>query len=175
MPIPVQKLGWMAGIIDMKGRIVHKNNTTRNTKQVTLYVESKEIGIVRALSEMTGTRPEMKAAEETPAIFTMRHNCREHCPEAHVHVGPEDGALMPQRARWTVSGAAMVVVLHNLRPYLVMDRGWDEVADMVTNVTVTNGRGWTAVQNSLNRLLDLGWALPLIFATALEGDDEDED
>jgi hypothetical protein len=162
------KLGWMAGVIDMKGRIVFKNNKTRVTPQVTLYVESKDLSIIRALSEMTGTRPELKAPTEMPTMF-IRHNCAEHCPEAHTHVNP----MMPQVARWTISGAALVVVLYNLMPFLVTDRGWQETNDQIVNMTVSSGRGFKAVSTSLRRLEALGWDLPLLFAAALIGDGEE--
>jgi hypothetical protein len=174
MTIPTARLGWMAGVIDLKGKIVFKNNKLRNTRQITLYVQSKEIGIIRSLGELTGTRPELKAAEEVPAIFNLRHNCREHCPEAHTHVNAPGEGMMPQQGRWTISGAAMVVVLYNLRPFLVMDRGWDETMDLVIDQTVRSGRGFQAVKVALVRLQDLGWKIPPMFATALIEEEEED-
>lgn len=170
MAIPMQRLGWMAGIVDLKGRIATKQNKTRVTPQVTLYVESKELSIIRSLSEMTGTRPEMKAAEEVPAF--MRHQCVEHCPEKHTHVAGS-GGFLPRTGRWTISGAAMVVVLYNLKPFLVVDKNWDLIMDQVFNVTVSNGRGFMAVKTALIRLRDLGWELPILFQVGLLEDEEE--
>src|SRR6188474_1767126 len=118
--IPAPKLGWMAGIVDLKGRLVYKNNKTRATPQVVLTVETKEYPIVKALGVLTGTRAEFRRAQ--PLKEFMRRACADHCPEAHVHVADE--REMPQVARWTITGAGMVVVLSNLMPYLTVDRGY---------------------------------------------------
>jgi hypothetical protein len=173
MAIPMQKLGWMAGIIDFKGRVVYKNNKTRKTLQIVLIVETKEMAIIRGLSELTGTSPELQSAQVKPEF--MRRSCHEHCPEAHIHVGDQD-LVMPEIARWTITGAAMVVVLSSLLPFLRTDRGWTEAIESATNQTVFWGRGATAVRASLRRLQEIGWDMPILYSQALlEDDNEDEE
>lgn len=173
MSIPIIKLGWMAGIIDTKGMLIQKKNKMRNTPQKLLAVEYRELAIIRTLGEMTGTKPELKAAQRLSDF--IRKSCHEHCPEAHVHVNRfGDELTMPATARWTITGAGMVVVLTSLLPFLVVDRGWREVIEEVTNVTTLTGHGSGAVRKQLRRLQELGWDLPILFQAALVDDVEEE-
>ena len=158
--IPAPQLGWMAGIIDLKGRLLRKNNQRRATSQIVLAVESKEVAIVRGLSRLTGTSPEMQ--ERRPLREWMRTGCTEHCPEPHVHVS-RDGLFMPHMARWTITGAAMVVILDNVLPFLMVDRGYREaMAEVVANTKFV-GQGSGATVAALQRLKDLGWEMPKPF------------
>jgi hypothetical protein len=161
--IPAPKLGWMAGIVDLKGRLVYKNNKMRATPQVVLTVESKEYPVVKALGALTGTRAEFRKAQ--PLKEFMRRACSDHCPEAHVHVSDE--REMPQIARWTITGAGMVVVLTNLMPYLTVDRGYGEAIEQVRQSTTLTGQGSGMVLMSLQRLQSLDWELPEDYAEAL--------
>lgn len=163
--IPAPQLGWMAGVIDFKGRLVRKNNHLRRTPQIVLVVETKEYSIVRGLARLTGTSPEMMKAQALKEW--MRTGCSEHCPEPHIHV-TRDGLMMPAVARWTVTGAAMNVVLHNVSPYLVTDRGYIQAMAEVYANTRLVGQGATAVLNSLQRLKDLGWEMPEQFAEGMQ-------
>lgn len=172
MSIPAQKLGWMAGIIDLKGRVVYKNNRSRKTKQIVLMVATKEFGIIRSLSTLTGSSPELQAPQLRPDF--MRRSCHEHCPEKHVHIGAE-AITMPPVACWTMTGAGMAVVLHNLLPFLTVDRGWEQAMETAFNQTVLRGPGSGKVKESLNRLQSLGWKLPILYAAALLPDEEEED
>ena len=169
MAIPVQKLGWMAGILDLRGRLLVKKNQMRNTPQFVLIAETKEVSIIRELSSLTGTKAELQAAR--PLKDFMRRSCTEHCPEAHVHVEDQD-RMMPRIARWTITGAGMVTVLDNLMPFLMVDRGYPEAIDQVTRDTTLTGQGSGAVMASLRRLRDLGWELPERYARALKEDEK---
>lgn len=163
-PIPTQKLGWMAGIVDLKGRIIYKNNRMRRSRQTILMVETKIFSIIQALSALTWTSPDVKQAR--PLSEFIRRGCVEHCPEAHVHVDKE-GLTMPQVARWTVTGAALVVVLHNLGPYLTVDRGYSMVvAEILANQQLT-GSGANAMLVAVRRLQRAGWKVPEPYLSAL--------
>jgi hypothetical protein len=155
--IPVTKLGWLAGVVDLKGRLVYKANSTRATPQVVLMVESKEHAIIKQLCSLTGTQVEQRT--ERPLKDFMRRGCAEHCPEAHVHLVNED-ATMPPISRWTVTGASMVVVLYNLLPFLTIDRGYVEAMKTAIESTALIGQGSGAVLKSLKRLYLLGWDMP---------------
>lgn len=162
------KLGWMAGVIDLKGRLIHKNNKLRKTRQIVLAVETKEYLVVKELGMLTGTNPEH--IERQPLKEWMRKGCNEHCPEPHVHVGEKDyeNLYLPPISRWTITGAGMYVVLSNLMPFLHIDRGYTEaMAEVMTNTQLT-GQGSTAVVNSLRRLKLLGWELPEEYEKVME-------
>ena len=61
----------------------------------------------------------------------------------------------------------MVVVLHNLRPYLMIDQGWDVItADVLANQTLT-GPGANAMLAAVRRLQRAGWTIPEPYYTAL--------
>jgi hypothetical protein len=147
----------MAGIFDLKARISYKNNHQRRTRQVIAYVETKEIAVIRELSRLTGTNVEMRTKKALSEF--IRRGCVEHCPEPHVHVDAE-GLYMPSMARWTITGAGMVVVLYNLQPLMHVDRGFPEaVAEVLQNQRL-EGQGATMQINTIKRLSDLGWSLP---------------
>jgi hypothetical protein len=155
--IPVTRLGWLAGVVDLKGRLIYKVNATRATPQVVLMVESREHAIIKQLCLLTGTNVEQRT--ERPLKDFMRRGCAEHCPEAHVHL-INDEATMPPVSRWTVTGASMVVVLYNLLPFLTIDRGYLEAMNAVIASTTLTGQGSGAVLKSLKRLYQLGWDMP---------------
>jgi len=158
MAIPTAQLGWMAGILDLKGSIIRKRNKQRATPQLVLIVETKQIAIVRQLSRMTGTNPELQA--EKPIEPWMRRGCIEHCPDQHVHVKYEKTS-MPAIARWTITGAAMGVVLYNVLPFLHNDeKPFTEAMEAAFAQIVPDGQGRGAVEKAIRRLADLGWEIP---------------
>lgn len=160
-----QNKAWMAGVIDLKGRLSAKQNATRKTRQHTWSVDSKEMIVVRRMCELTGTKPESRANRKLSEIF--RRNCTEHCPEAHVHVDYE-GLEMPHVLRWTSTGAGLVIVHTNLEPFLQVDRGYKEVVDEILEDPAVDHRGSASVLKSAARLQALGWSIPEPYASALE-------
>lgn len=156
MSIPVAQLGWMAGIIDLRGRIVYKANKLRKTQQTTLYVESAQLPVVKRLALMTGSNPEPKSAGASVDGW-WRRNCEEHCPDQHTHVIRSE---FPDTLRWTVTGAALGIVLYNLNPFLVQDKGFTQAMNQTLRDLTLRGRGAKAVVDSLRRLESLGWDFP---------------
>lgn len=161
MSLPVAQLAWMAGVIDLKGKIIYKNNKARATRQIVLYVESTQIAIVRELARMIGTNPEMKKVPDKADFY--RRPCTDHCPTEHSHVNAE----FPQVARWTVSGAAAAVVLLNLAPYMRVDKGFDAVIIQIFEQATLSGQGSAATIAALRRLENLGWTLPTQFSNEI--------
>jgi hypothetical protein len=157
-------LAWMAGVLDLKGRVLYKSNQHRRTRQLVLAVETKELGIIRQLCQLTGTKAEQQAAKSSKEW--MRRSCTEHCPEAHVHVN-DDKWQLPAIARWTITGAGMVVVYENLKEYLTIDRYAEAVAEADAFVAL-DSRGSAQVLGSLQRLRNMGWNLPSRYSQALD-------
>lgn len=163
-PFTKYDLAWMAGVVDLKGRLTYKKNKTRATRQITLTVDSKEHQVVRRLCSMTGTKPEFrKTSPLSPEL--LRRNCAEHCPEAHTHV---DMDWQYGSIRWTITGASMVVVLKDIEPYVTVDRGYQEAMDEVLADVSLEGRGSIAVVGSLVRLYELGWTIRQPFLHVVE-------
>ena len=162
-----RELGWMAGVLDMKGRVYYKNNKMRATPQAVLAVETKQMAVIRELSRLTGTNPELKKAQ--PLKDFMRRGCIDHCPGAHVHQLHEE-SMMPEVARWTVTGVSMAVVLYSLLPYLRVDRDLELAMQSCMKDAVLTGRGSVAAIRALIRLRDLGWEIPDEFADFLPPD-----
>jgi hypothetical protein len=152
------KLGWMAGIIDLKGRVYIKTNSQRaeGSRQIVLMVESRYPGIIREFSRLTGTNPESRL--DKPLKDFMRRNCNEHCPEAHIHVN--DDRIMPSVSRWTITGVAFAVVIDALMPVLTEEKGFPELRDEILAGMDLGGRGSSQVLTTLNRLMTLGWPMP---------------
>ncbi len=158
MSIPVAQLGWLAGILDLKGSIIRKNNKQRASSQIVLMVETRHSTIIRQLSRMTGTTPEFQP--EKPVEPWMRRGCIEHCPEQHVHVAYEK-SMMPAVARWTVTGVALAIVLYNVLPFLHNDdKPFMEAMEMALGQIVPDGQGRAAIDRAIRRLQDLGWEIP---------------
>lgn len=154
------KMGWMAGILDLKGHVVRKNNKTRarGSLQIVVNVETADAQIIAKLSEMTGTAPTMMEHSSTVPEEWKRRACSEHCPEAHVHTVVTS---MPDIGRWTIAGASAGVVLWNLRPYMVSeDEPWDWALAMTLASTRLSGQGSGAAVAAIRRLSSLGWELP---------------
>lgn len=160
------KLAWMAGVVDFKGRIVYRRNKQRkNTPQISLVVQCKQMAILRGLSEMTGSTPEMMKSSPVSEIF--RTGCQEHCPDKHVCQSRSD-LWMPETSRWTVSGAPMHVVLHSLMPYLIVDRGYPELIAEIRAATPLSGQGSAQPMGRCAQLMHLGWPIPDPYREVLE-------
>jgi hypothetical protein len=161
--IPDAKLAWVAAVLDLKGAVIRKNNQTRATPQLVLYVDSKQHGVVRELCQLTGQDAEPHTPR--PKKEWMQRGCAEHCPEPDR----EHSGELPPTSRWTVTGAAAAVILHNVIPFMVTSRGVEleeAMNEMVKNLALT-GRGSGAVFAASRRLADLGWELPLLLAKRL--------
>ena len=155
----------MAGVLDLKGKFVSKINKSRATPQMTLYVETKAIMIAERLSQLTGVAPGLK--EPKPISEFMRRGCDVHCPAPHVHVNNlidknGDDLEMPRLSRWTITGAGIVVIVHNVAPYLCEENrtSFLAVAEDVRLYTPLAGQGSGAVVSAVRRLAILGWKLP---------------
>lgn len=150
------ELGWMAAVIDLKGHISRKRNYQRVTPQIVLMVDTKHYAILRRLTAMTGTTADAKI--ERPVKEFMRRACTVHCPEAHVHIAED--YVMPATWRWTITGVAAGIVIHNLLPYMTTDDGYTETVTEVFTQATFRGKGSGAVRASVLRLRNLGWDIP---------------
>lgn len=163
--IPMNKLGWFAGVIDLKGRARAVNTPSRKNPLLTLRVDSRELPIIRELCSLTGTRATF--APEKHAHEWQRKGCIEHCPEPHVHID----RTMPAMGTWHITGAGAAIVLYNLLPFLLSDRGFTELMDDALAVVPESGPGRHAIDLSIRRLKDLGWEIP----PGLEREENDPD
>lgn len=166
MSIPVSQLGWMAGILDLKGAIIRKKNKQRNTPQIVLAVETKHLEITQQLGRMTGTAPETQKAQKVSDW--MRRGCSAHCPDAHVpghsHFRPGEVLYMPPISRWTITGAGMAVVFYNVLPFCYNNtKSFAETMEEAIDNTPLTGQGSGMVLKSLRRLDELGWDFPPVY------------
>lgn len=161
VPVSVGDMAWMAGVIDVKGNMLRKNNKTRATPQFVLYAQCKDPRIARRMSALTGISPEPHQRAAPPEAF-LRRNCTEHCPGPHVHVEEDDEHpwSMPQTTRWAITGIAAAVVLVNLAPFMGTYSDYvDDVSAIIRTFTPA-GQGSGAVHKTLRRLSGLGWQIP---------------
>ncbi len=150
-----EKLAWMAAILDMQGRTHRKNNQTRATPQLVLRVDSSHLTVIRELCRLTGSTAEPRPP--MPGRGWDKRGCTEHCAEAHIHCEME---TQPATGRWQLTGAALAVVLHNVIPYMVTDRGLADLMNEAMENLVTTGQGAHAVKRAVVRLAELGWEIP---------------
>lgn len=166
MTISPAEMGWMAAVIDLRGRVYVKTNKQRaeDSRQIVLMAESKQASIIRRLSKMTGNKVETMSPR--PMKEFMRRGCNEHCPEQHVHIS--DDRTMPGITRWTLTGVAMAIVTTALEPYLTEDKGFPEYNEEILAATTLRGQGSGAVMATIARLSALGWPLPDVLAKDME-------
>ena len=151
-------LGWLAAIMDAKGKITTKTNPTRNTPQLVLRVCTTDKRIAERLSQLTGTSPE-------PHEFTrfsgdmIRKGCKEHCPEPHIHV-EEPLESLPQGTEWRLTGLSMAIVLWNLRKYMTRYPDFAGYVGVAYRNAVTTGRGSGQVRASRETSAGTGVAYP---------------
>lgn len=150
---------WVAGVIDLKGHVYIKKNPQRaaDAQQIVLSVETSVSEIIERLTELTGTNPEWKPHRNLKEEW-LRRGCGEHCPDAHVHVRE---VSMPDVAKWSVTGAALAIVLWNLRDYITTDREpWGWIMQRCLTQLKMTGQGSSAIKQTARRLDGLGWDLP---------------
>lgn len=157
MTIRDADLGWMAAVIDMKGKVRVINNSMRCTPQVVLRVDAKNALIAERLSALTGTTPEPHRQSSWSETF-LRKGCVEHCLEPHIHV--DEGREIPLTTKWSVTGTAMGIVIWNIRRYMTTYPVYAPYMGLVFSNTVTKGQGVGQVRSSVQRLKALGWRIP---------------
>jgi len=157
------KKAWAAGVFDFQAHVQGKNNNQRaaGSRQLVLYVDTSIDEIISRLGEMTGANVEPKTRHRIRDEW-RRRGCSEHCPEAHVQMRDVN---MPLTARWSVTGAALAIVLWNVRPYLTTDREpWDWALSQCLSQLKLTGQGSAAIIAAAKRLHSLGWELPPVMA-----------
>src|SRR6266699_2830592 len=146
---------WMAGIIEIRGKIRFTNDSARKTNELVIQVRSTQTAVIRRLCEMTGTNISTQAARVI--VVTNRRPCTQHCEEPHSHFSGE----ICENAVWSISGAGAGIVLHNLFPFFIEDNaGLRVVADNILSGLPHEGRGRSAVDQTIIRLRGLGWGVP---------------
>lgn len=153
--VPRHDLAWMAAIIEIRGRIRRYETAARATPQLSLRVHSRQLNLMDRLGELTGVQVRNNEAVQI-AEPGQRRGCLEHCPQPHVHTAVE----IPSIGVWAVVGIAAAVVLHNLMPYLTEDSTKIQafVDEAIENLP--RGRGRHAAEQSVRRLIKLGWEIP---------------
>lgn len=155
--VPETKLAWMAAILDFQGLVMRKNNKTRATPQFVLYVGTTNHAIVAELCRLTGSHVEPHESRSRKAW--MRRGCVTHCPEPDVEY-PEQPEYLPAQSVWTLTGAAAVVVLCNVIPYMVTDKGFKTALEEMLPYVNLHGRSGNGARQAVHRLRQLGWKLP---------------
>ncbi len=156
--VGVRELAWMAGVLDMKGRIMRVSGQSRKNPIYRLMVETSNIQVAARLAKFTGVKYNVAEARRLDERY--RRGCKDHCPDAHQHVT----AVMPTIGRWDVSGVGAIIILANLMPYFVADtekhQGFLDEALKLVPPPDPKRQGWAAVARTINRLHGLGWRIP---------------
>lgn len=163
------QLGWIAGIIEARGKIRKTSNPLRKSTQILLQVQTRHLDIAARLGKLTGVK--VRYVESKRINKGDRKACAEHCPEAHVHVEP----WIPAMGVWAVTGGAAAVVLHNVMPYLSSIEERQTIVDEIVGSLPTQGRGFHAVKTSVDRLRRLGWEIPPAMAFVAPDEPADEE
>jgi hypothetical protein len=170
--ITERDLGWMAGVMDLRGKTKLVRAPSRNERPLlAIYVESKELEVVDELGRLTGTKV-TDPRESLLALSWERRGCGEHCPEPHVHV--EVKASSAPTSRWHITGAGAVIVLNSLIPRMRTNRGLSELLAEGIKLVPPSGRGRGAIDKTIMRMMKLGWPIPATLVRE-EGDEDGSD
>lgn len=106
------QIGWVAGLIDLKGYLSERPSSHADRRLPTVAltlaaVDGQPHPIITWLCERTGVMP-----IQTGKGYN-RNGCGEHCPEPHVHVAHT-------YHRWIVGGAKAIAVLRAIEPVLIV-------------------------------------------------------
>jgi hypothetical protein len=131
------ELAYAAALIDSFGTLTVREVNGALLPQV--IIQGK-IAALPWLAEITGVK-----IIEIRKGYT-RHQCTEHCPEAHTRIESITG-------RWALTGARATVVLFNVEPYL-------RVQGRIARDLVEAGQGIGYKTQVVNDMKRLGWQLP---------------
>lgn len=138
MKLEIPELAYAAALIDTLGTM--RLRDVGGTQLPNLTIQARYGDALSWLGEKTGTK-----------ITTIikdynRAGCGEHCPEAHVHILSTSG-------RWVVTGVKATVVLHNVLPYLRVQRV--QAIDLVAAGQTIGYKG-----NVVELMRERGWDIP---------------
>lgn len=140
MTIDIPQLAYAAAIIDTLA--VMKTREVGPTKLPEVTINARHAAALTWLGEQTGT----KISKITRDYH--RGGCGEHCPEPHIHIVSVSG-------RWSITGVKATIVLHNVLPYLRIQRV--EAIDLVTAGQTIGYKGQV-----VEDMRDRGWDIPLL-------------
>lgn len=130
-------LSYAAALIDSFGTL--KVREVHETLLPEVIIQGK-IAALPWLAEITG----VKVIEIRKGY--NRHQCTDHCPQAHTRIESLTG-------RWVVTGARATVVLHNVEPYM-------RVQARKARDLVEAGQAIGYKTNVVNDMIKLGWQVP---------------
>lgn len=140
MPLDVPELAYAAALIDTLA--VMKLREVGPTQLPELAINARYTGALTWLGQQTGTRI------STIERDYHRGACAAHCPEPHVHIVSKSG-------RWVVTGVKATIVLHNVLPYLRVQRV--TAIDLVTAGQTIGYKG-----NVVEVMRNRGWEIPAL-------------
>jgi len=136
--LPVPELAYAAALIDTLGTLSLRD--VGGTRLPNLTVQARHRDALAWLGRMTDTR-----ITEIKKDYN-RAGCGEHCPEAHVHIVSVTG-------RWVITGVKATIVLHNVLPFLLVQRVG--AIDLVTAGQTIGYKG-----NVVEKMRNMGWEIP---------------
>lgn len=137
MSLSPADLSYVAALVDSFARLKVREVHETPLPEVTIQ---GRIAALPWLADLTG----VKIIEITKGY--NRHQCTDHCPQAHTRIESLTG-------RWVLTGARATIVLFNVLPYLRVQRR--EALQLV-------GTGQTIgyKTNVVNDMKRLGWEAP---------------
>ena len=130
---------YIACILDNFGNF-NSRKLKSGTVQPLIQMFGKKPKIMKWLAEVTGTT----AIEIIK--YSSRHNCTEHCPEAHA---PVEFRSM----RWQCTGVKATILLHNVVPYMRERKA--EAKQLLEAGLQAHFK-----EAYVERMADMGWDIP---------------
>jgi hypothetical protein len=142
---------WMAGVTDAMGRI----ETPRVALVTVKYQVTRVPNLAEHITALLGTSPLERGRVEgiNPLESYARKGCREHCPEAHIHVHPSFRSQRIVQA----SGIRAYILLWNLFPYLRAKR---DLASLAMDAYQSAANPVTKAVMVARKMQSIGWQIP---------------
>ena len=138
MTLDVPQLAYAAALVDTLA--VLSLREVNGTQLPNVAINARHSDALSWLGEMTGTRL------STITRDYHRGACAAHCPDAHVHIVSTSG-------RWVVTGVKATITLHNLLPFLRVQR-----VAAIDLVTAGQTIGWKG--HVVEQMRAAGWSIP---------------
>jgi hypothetical protein len=139
--LDVRDVAYAAALVDTLG--VLSLREVGPTQLPNVAIQGRYAETLAWLGEMTGTRLTTISRD---FVRNACNACTHHCPEPHVHIKSTS-------VRWVVTGVKATIVLHNLAPFMRVQR--DAALTMVEAGRTIGYKG-----NVIEQMREKGWEIP---------------
>ena len=149
MAISDMEMSWLAGVIDSSMNVSHMS---RNGGGLQMHGSFTSLAVLNKVESLIG----MKRRRRNPSVVSIsaRYQCKEHCPEQHVHVIDYLAVGSPYL---TVVDGRVEIILLGIIPYSYRDV---EYKMILSKASTLKGIRRKTSKTVTDQMLSIGWKVP---------------